>query len=93
MTPHILVAEDEDSLATLLNYNLEKEGYAVAVAADGEDALMMIDEKLPDLILLDWMLPKWRGDRPDPRSGHRRRRLHRQTLLHVRAVGPHPRRP
>jgi DNA-binding NtrC family response regulator len=47
MTPHILVAEDEDSLATLLNYNLEKEGYAVAVAADGEDALMMINEKLP----------------------------------------------
>ncbi|MAK82737.1 phosphate regulon transcriptional regulator PhoB [Phenylobacterium sp.] len=61
MTPHILVAEDEDSLATLLNYNLEKEGYAVAVAADGEDALMMIDEKLPDLILLDWMLPKVSG--------------------------------
>lgn len=61
MIPHILVAEDEDSLATLLNYNLEKEGYAVAVAADGEDALMMIDEKLPDLILLDWMLPKVSG--------------------------------
>ncbi|MBW0150129.1 phosphate regulon transcriptional regulator PhoB [Phenylobacterium sp.] len=61
MIPHILVAEDEDSLATLLNYNLEKEGYAVAVAADGEDALMMINEKLPDLILLDWMLPKVSG--------------------------------
>jgi two-component system phosphate regulon response regulator PhoB len=59
--PHILVAEDEDSLATLLNYNLEKEGYGVAVAADGEDALMMINEKLPDLILLDWMLPKVSG--------------------------------
>jgi len=61
MTPHILVAEDEDSLATLLNYNLEKEGYAVAVAADGEDALMMINEKRPDLILLDWMLPTVSG--------------------------------
>ena len=61
MIPHILVAEDEDSLATLLNYNLEKEGYAVAVAADGEEALMMINEKLPDLILLDWMLPKVSG--------------------------------
>ncbi|MFP5449332.1 MAG: phosphate regulon transcriptional regulatory protein PhoB [Caulobacterales bacterium 32-67-6] len=61
MIPHILVAEDEDSLATLLNYNLEKEGYGVAVAADGEDALMMINEKLPDLILLDWMLPKVSG--------------------------------
>ncbi|WP_333587366.1 phosphate regulon transcriptional regulator PhoB [Phenylobacterium sp.] len=61
MTPNILVAEDEDSLSTLLNYNLEKEGYAVAVAADGEEALVMVDEKLPDLILLDWMLPKVSG--------------------------------
>ena len=61
MTPNILVAEDEDALSTLLNYNLEKEGYAVAVAADGEEALVMVDEKLPDLILLDWMLPKLSG--------------------------------
>ncbi|MEH6676847.1 phosphate regulon transcriptional regulator PhoB [Phenylobacterium sp.] len=61
MTPNILVAEDEDSLSTLLNYNLEKEGYAVAVAADGEEALVMVDEKMPDLILLDWMLPKVSG--------------------------------
>ena len=61
MTPNILVAEDEDSLAPLLNYNLEKEGYAVAVAADGEEALMMVDEKLPALVLLDWMLPKVSG--------------------------------
>ncbi|MCG9914914.1 MAG: phosphate regulon transcriptional regulator PhoB [Phenylobacterium sp.] len=61
MTPNILIAEDEDSLATLLNYNLEKEGYAVGVAVDGEEALMMINERLPDLILLDWMLPKVSG--------------------------------
>jgi two-component system phosphate regulon response regulator PhoB len=61
MTPNILVAEDEDSLSTLLNYNLEKEGYAVAIAADGEEALVMVDEKMPDLILLDWMLPKVSG--------------------------------
>lgn len=61
MTPNILIAEDEDSLATLLNYNLEKEGYAVSLAVDGEEALMMINERLPDLILLDWMLPKVSG--------------------------------
>ena len=66
MTPNILVAEDEDSLSTLLNYNLEKEGYAVAVAADGEEALVMVDEKMPDLILLDWMLPKVVGHRGLP---------------------------
>jgi two-component system phosphate regulon response regulator PhoB len=61
VTPHILVVEDEDSLATLLQYNLEKEGYEVAVSADGEDALMQVDERLPDLVVLDWMLPKVSG--------------------------------
>ncbi|WP_374573165.1 phosphate regulon transcriptional regulator PhoB [Phenylobacterium sp.] len=61
MTPHILVVEDEDSLATLLQYNLEKEGYAVTAAGDGEEALTLVSEKLPDLIVLDWMLPKVSG--------------------------------
>jgi len=61
MTPHVLVVEDEDSLATLLQYNLQKEGYEVSLAGDGEEALLMIDERLPDLIVLDWMLPKVSG--------------------------------
>ena len=61
MTPHVLVVEDEDALASLLQYNLDKEGYRVAVAIDGEDALMQIDEQLPDLVVLDWMLPKVSG--------------------------------
>jgi two-component system phosphate regulon response regulator PhoB len=61
VTPYILVVEDEDSLATLLTYNLEKEGYSVAVAGDGEEALLMVDEKAPDLMVLDWMLPKVSG--------------------------------
>jgi two-component system phosphate regulon response regulator PhoB len=56
-----LVVEDEDALATLLQYNLEKEGYQVLVASDGEEALVSVDEKLPDLIVLDWMLPKISG--------------------------------
>jgi len=59
--PTILLVEDEDALATLLQYNLEKEGYEVVLAGDGEEALMMIDEKLPDLVVLDWMLPKVSG--------------------------------
>jgi len=59
--PYILVMEDEDALATLLQYNLEKEGYDVAVAADGEEGMLQIDERTPDLILLDWMLPKLSG--------------------------------
>jgi two-component system, OmpR family, phosphate regulon response regulator PhoB len=61
MTPHILVVEDEDSLATLLQYNLQKEGYDIALAGDGEEALLLVDERLPDLIVLDWMLPKVSG--------------------------------
>jgi two-component system phosphate regulon response regulator PhoB len=56
-----LVVEDEESLATLLHYNLDKEGFRVAVATDGEEALLMIDEGPPDLVVLDWMLPKVSG--------------------------------
>ena len=61
MTPYILVVEDEDALATLLKYNLDKEGHRVVVAADGEEALMVIDERQPDLVVLDWKLPKVSG--------------------------------
>ncbi|KQS55654.1 two-component system response regulator [Brevundimonas sp. Leaf363] len=73
---HILVVEDEDALATLLQYNLEKEGYDVAVASDGEEGLLKVDERMPDLLVLDWMLPKVSGieicrrlrNRPDTRN-------------------------
>jgi two-component system, OmpR family, phosphate regulon response regulator PhoB len=61
VTPKILVVEDEDALATLLHYNLDKEGYDVALAPDGEEALTQVSERLPDLIVLDWMLPKVSG--------------------------------
>jgi two-component system phosphate regulon response regulator PhoB len=61
MTPYVLVVEDEDALATLLRYNLEKDGYHVGVAVDGEEGLMMASERLPDLVILDWMLPKVPG--------------------------------
>ncbi len=59
--PAVLVVEDEDALATLLQYNLEKEGYRVALAADGEEALIQVEERAPDLMVLDWMLPKVSG--------------------------------
>jgi len=58
---HILVVEDEEALATLLDYNLSNEGYKVSIARDGEEALFRIDENQPDLIILDWMLPKVSG--------------------------------
>ena len=60
-TPYILVVEDEDALATLLHYNLEREGYQVGLAGDGEEALIQVDERAPDLVVLDWMLPKVSG--------------------------------
>jgi len=59
--PRILVVEDEDSLSNLLQYNLQKEGFDAVIAGDGEEALVQIDERLPDLIILDWMLPKVAG--------------------------------
>ena len=61
MTPHVLVVEDEEPIAQLLKYNLEKEGYRVSVANDGEEALVVADESAPDLVVLDWMLPKAPG--------------------------------
>jgi two-component system phosphate regulon response regulator PhoB len=59
--PYVLVVEDEEALATLLDYNLEKEGFRVERAADGEEGLLKVEEEAPDLILLDWMLPKVSG--------------------------------
>jgi two-component system, OmpR family, phosphate regulon response regulator PhoB len=55
--PHILVVEDETALVEMLRYNLEKEGFKVSAAIDGEDALTAVDEHQPDLLILDWMLP------------------------------------
>ena len=57
----ILIVEDEDALATLLNYNLKKEGYKTIVATDGDEALLKIEDAAPDLIILDWMLPNTSG--------------------------------
>ncbi len=61
MKPLVLVVEDESALVTLLTYNLEAEGFRVASARDGEDALLMAKEQKPDLVLLDWMLPLMSG--------------------------------
>ncbi len=61
MTPLILVVEDEAALVTLLRYNLEREGFRVAEARDGEEALLMAREQKPDLVILDWMLPLLSG--------------------------------
>lgn len=55
--PRVLLVEDEPAQREVLAYNLEAEGFDVTRANTGDDALMMVDEVGPDLILLDWMLP------------------------------------
>ena len=61
MKPFIVIAEDEQAVSELLRYNLESEGYETAIANDGDEAMLLIDERIPDLMLLDWMLPKISG--------------------------------
>jgi len=61
MKPLILIVEDEPSLVELLRYNLEKADFEVQTARDGDEALVAIDERAPDLVLLDWMLPMTSG--------------------------------
>ena len=61
MKPYILVVEDEAPLITLLRYNLEEAGFEVGEATDGEEALIAVRERRPDLIVLDWMLPSVSG--------------------------------
>ena len=61
MSTRILIVEDEEALTLLLRYNLEAEGYVVDSAARGDEADLRLQEQLPDLILLDWMLPGLSG--------------------------------
>lgn len=55
--PKVLLVEDEPAQREVLAYNLEAEGFEVARAESGDDALLLVDEETPDVILLDWMLP------------------------------------
>ena len=57
----ILVVEDEPAMVELLRYNLESEGFDVATAHDGDEAMLALEEERPDMLLLDWMLPKVSG--------------------------------
>jgi len=74
MLPSILVVEDEPAIQELLRVNLEDAGFAVRTVADAEQALAQIKRALPDLLLLDWMLPGQsglalaRGLRAEPRT-------------------------
>ncbi len=60
-TPSVLVVEDEPAQREILAYNLEAEGFRVQQADNGEEALLIVAEETPDLIVLDWMLPNVSG--------------------------------
>lgn len=57
----VLLVEDEDSISSLIEYNLEKEGFQTLLVRDGDDALTSVFDERPDVILLDWMLPNVSG--------------------------------
>ena len=59
--PMVLVVEDEAALVAMLRYNLEKQGFDVEEAVDGQEAIARIAESPPDIVLLDWMLPVMSG--------------------------------
>jgi two-component system phosphate regulon response regulator PhoB len=57
----VLIVEDEPPLVEILRYNFDKEGFRVQVARDGEEALALVAEEMPEIVILDWMLPKLSG--------------------------------
>lgn len=61
LTPTILIVEDEEAILTMLRYNLERRGFTVHSTTDGEEAIYLVKEVRPDIILLDWMLPGLSG--------------------------------
>jgi len=61
IAPRIMVVEDEEPLGVLLRYNLESEGYQVEVVTRGDEAEVRLQESVPDLLVLDWMVPAVSG--------------------------------
>ena len=59
--PTVLLVEDEPAQREVLSYNLDAEGFRVVAADNGEDALMLVEEEGPDIIILDWMMPRLSG--------------------------------
>lgn len=59
--PHVLIVEDEAAQREVLAYNLEAEGFRVTRAENGEEGLLCVEEDVPDVIVLDWMMPNLSG--------------------------------
>ena len=99
--PRVLVVEDEKAIAELISVNLRHHGMLAVLAEDGEAAQAAIDDVLPDVILLDWMLPghsglvlakRWRLDprtKLTPNFMHHAERVHSRSQLLDRVWGDH----
>ncbi|EPX78876.1 phosphate regulon transcriptional regulator PhoB [Litoreibacter arenae] len=61
LQPIVLVVEDDPAQREVLAYNIRAEGYVVETAENGDEALLMVQEHAPDVVVLDWMLPKVSG--------------------------------
>jgi DNA-binding response OmpR family regulator len=91
----VLLVDDEPNIVLSLEFLVEQAGYEARVARDGESALKAIEERKPDLVLLDVMLPKRDGfdvcrrirANPEWNDIRMRGRLHHQTVLHPRGHG------
>jgi two-component system phosphate regulon response regulator PhoB len=59
--PSVLIVEDEPAQREVLAYNFEAQGFRVSQSDNGEEALLLVAEETPDLIVLDWMLPMFRA--------------------------------
>jgi len=87
--PLVLIAEDEPAQVEMLRYNLESAGYRTIAAGDGAEALRRIEEAEPDLVILDWMLPKVSGIEVC-RQLRSREATHRLPILMVTALSEEP---
>ena len=88
MSATILVVEDEPAIQELIKLNLEQAGYTTVQATDAEQALVLVRARIPDVVLLDWMLPgmsgvelarRLRADRHDGETGEQGEETHRHV--------------
>ena len=85
-SPRLLLVEDDPALAELLEFRFKAEGYAVTATPDGDEALLLAQEEVPDLVVLDWMIEGTSGIEVCRRlRRHRERR--RRALIDGTAAG------
>src|SRR6476619_3659879 len=87
MKANILIVEDEEALTLLLRYNLEAEGYGVETVPRGDEADLLLKERAPDIVILDWMLPGLSGIELCRRMRARLRRALPERLSDVLSFG------